>query len=628
MMTREDVIRILFPRTDGLRGRRFVQDTPILPDVWAQYGDFSKSPQAKKELLLGPNAKDDGSTGTLYKELRKRLSEKRGSEKEGPPALGLAYNESHVLAYLTFEELLTVALPLSVWWKRNVAGHHLDLKRLATLPEERDFVKLLLLAAHQDKEWGWPEDVLDLIRIAGAVALSEKPPDFKEAGEDELQDYFRRCVEALIPIVKGIPGPSMESEGAPALLWDVYTNRRTEGAVVRSRTSVKADAACLLFSIKAAGLRWAVIDSGIDATHPAFAKAAKKDAAASNAGEAAQETLDEGAKREKVLKQSRILRTLDFTRLAKFMANDPADLPEVPHLSEDARNEILSDLDKRLQSGSSIDWKQLEPLLEIKHDKTYTFPQHHHGTHVAGIIAGACRKGNKEDGEFAVLGICPDLELYDFRVIGADGSGDEFSILASLQYVRFLNQGREKLVVHGVNMSLSMLHKVDSFACGATPVCDECTRVVANRVVVVAAAGNKGFTDGIYHHCSITDPGNAEAVITVGATHRTSPHRYGVSYFSSRGPTGDGRLKPDLVAPGEKIESSVLEGMQATLDGTSMAAPHVSGAAALLMARNREFVGDPARIKEILCRTATDLGRERYFQGAGMLDILRALQSV
>jgi serine protease AprX len=59
-----------------------------------------------------------------------------------------------------------------------------------------------------------------------------------------------------------------------------------------------------------------------------------------------------------------------------------------------------------------------------------------------------------------------------------------------------------------------------------------------------------------------------------------------------------------------------------------MAAPHVSGVAALLMARHNELVGQPARIKQILRDTATDLGRERYFQGAGMLDALRALQSV
>jgi hypothetical protein len=59
-----------------------------------------------------------------------------------------------------------------------------------------------------------------------------------------------------------------------------------------------------------------------------------------------------------------------------------------------------------------------------------------------------------------------------------------------------------------------------------------------------------------------------------------------------------------------------------------MAAPHVSGAAALILARHRELIGQPGRIKEILCESATDLGREHYFQGAGLVDILRALQAV
>jgi subtilisin family serine protease len=102
---------------------------------------------------------------------------------------------------------------------------------------------------------------------------------------------------------------------------------------------------------------------------------------------------------------------------------------------------------------------------------------------------------------------------------------------------------------------------------------------------------------------------------------------YGVSYFSSRGPTGDGRLKPDIVAPGERVQSTVLDKQWRELDGTSMAAPHVSGAAAMLMARYPELIGKPDRIKQILCETATDLGRERNFQGHGMLDVLRALQS-
>jgi subtilisin family serine protease len=87
-------------------------------------------------------------------------------------------------------------------------------------------------------------------------------------------------------------------------------------------------------------------------------------------------------------------------------------------------------------------------------------------------------------------------------------------------------------------------------------------------------------------------------------------------------------VKPDLVAPGEKIKGPTPGSGVSSKDGTSMAAPHVSGAAALLMARHRELMGEPGRIKKILCGTATDLGRERYFQGTGLLDVLRAIQSV
>jgi len=207
---------------------------------------------------------------------------------------------------------------------------------------------------------------------------------------------------------------------------------------------------------------------------------------------------------------------------------------------------------------------------------------------------------------------------------------------AVMDRIRHLNDMTDYMAIHGANLSLSIPHDVRNYACGRTPICLECERLVESGVVVVAAAGNYGYqsfqtTEGSYDGYAaftVTDPGNAEGVLTVGSTHRSAPHTFGVSYFSSRGPTGDGRAKPDLVAPGERIRGPVQTQDWGDLDGTSMAAPHVSGAAAMLMARYEELIGQPRRVKEILCKSATDLGRERSFQGHGMLDVLRAFQSI
>jgi subtilisin family serine protease len=128
------------------------------------------------------------------------------------------------------------------------------------------------------------------------------------------------------------------------------------------------------------------------------------------------------------------------------------------------------------------------------------------------------------------------------------------------------------------------------------------------------------------------------------------PHVYGVSYFSSKGPTGDGRLKPDLVAPGEKIiscqaggsvpapgggsvgaaevRSNAVTARYKEDSGTSMAAPHVSGVIAAFLSIRNEFIGRPDRVKEIFLKTATDLRRDHYFQGKGLVDLMRAIQSV
>ena len=91
--------------------------------------------------------------------------------------------------------------------------------------------------------------------------------------------------------------------------------------------------------------------------------------------------------------------------------------------------------------------------------------------------------------------------------------------------------------------------------------CIACDKLVADGLVVVASAGNSGYDDSRgtttlgsgFQMMSISDPGNADDVIPVGATHRTDPYRYGPISRSARGPTAEGRNKPDLLAPGDRV---------------------------------------------------------------------------
>jgi subtilisin family serine protease len=442
-------------------------------------------------------------------------------------------------------------------------------------------------------------------------------------------------INAFAKLFDNLPKVAPDAAGT---LWSISLNRPASTSVWQSRLTVKADAAARLFDSKTSGIRWAILDTGIDAKHPAFRR---RDAD----GKALKFTAD----KEDGLK-SRVLKTYDFLRIKKLL-NPFEDFPVVGTAAADINprevQQVREELRISLLRGRAIDWDLLEPFLRIPHTaKGYKAPKvDSHGTHVAGILAANWPEAKSTPLKEALVGMCPQLELYDLRVLPDDPNdpdqerqtADEFTIIAALQFVRHMNANKDLMVIHGVNLSLSVPHDVANYACGRTPVCQECERVVNNGVIVVTAAGNRGFNKlrdaergavGDYRYISITDPGNAEAVITVGSTHRIMPHNYGVSYFSSRGPTGDGRTKPDLIAPGERIDSCSLHDSYETMDGTSMAAPHASGAAALLLGRHRELIGQPQRVKEILCNTATDLGREPRFQGRGMVDVLRALQSI
>ncbi len=629
-LLREDVMAVMWPPRANVRGRRFTQDTPITPDVWYE---FAAQPGKRQEVLLTPNRRS--SVEKLAMAVRYGLID------DGEANPKVIYNQSHVLAKVTLEQLVRDIMPLSDWWVREIGDDATPVfDSLTQLRREKDLAELMLNPAElkgEKRTRPYSEDVLHMVRIVGSLALGRRMPPLDSG---ELAQYFADALDALgllygrnYPVVwkrryanlvaQGLIVPGHPIRGP---LFKVFINRHAESAVYYGGPTIKADAANQVFQISCAGLRWAVVDSGVDATHVAF-----------------------GAGKEKDPAKSRISRTYDFTRLKPLLFNDieQGELDEIVKQSSLTLADFqakVGELQGRLAHGRLFDWELLEGLIRIRHDQaSYRAPKNEHGTHVTGILAANWQKSEQPsrnaesmatDEAVDLIGICPDIRIYDLRVFDAEGNGDEFAILAALQFIRYLNANKDNVVVHGVNMSFSLKHTVDSYACGATPVCEECTRLSASGVVVVAAAGNRGFDKnagdgfGNYQAISITDPGNCEDAITVGATHRQLPHKYGVSYFSSRGPTGDGRTKPDLVAPGEKIVSTIPGDQQASLDGTSMAAPYVSGAAALLMARHKELVGQPRKVKEILCKTATDLGRERSFQGNGLVDILRALQSV
>jgi len=280
-----------------------------------------------------------------------------------------------------------------------------------------------------------------------------------------------------------------------------------------------------------------------------------------------------------------------------------------------------------------------------------------HGSHVAGIISGrvlpkaepykaATFVAEQDEPQIIDLPACPSgiaplTSLINVKVLDDDGTGSASNAILALEYLRKLNQNSRSIRVDGANLSLGYPFDPKWYGCGHSPLCDEVERAIDSGLVIVISCGNSGYGSikldtgeavPVSIGQSITDPANAQNAIAVGSVHKSNPHTYGVSYFSSKGPTGDGRPKPDLVAPGEKIISCSInldKGYEyEERSGTSMAAPHVSGAVAAFLSVHPEFRGQPNKIKEMFQKSANDLGRSVNFQGAGLIDLMRAIMSV
>ncbi|MFB7288286.1 S8 family peptidase [Actinacidiphila glaucinigra] len=236
-----------------------------------------------------------------------------------------------------------------------------------------------------------------------------------------------------------------------------------------------------------------------------------------------------------------------------------------------------------------------------------------HGTHVASITAGT---GAKSGGMYK--GVAPGARLLNGKVLGDSGSGSMSQIIAGMEWAV-----AEKADV--VNLSLGTYDSPE-----IDPAEAAVNRLSAESgALFVIAAGNNGEQGA----GTVGSPGSADAALTVGAVDKQDR----LASFSSTGPrVGDGGIKPDLTAPGVAIGAAaahdsylstvapaVADGYIA-LNGTSMATPHVAGAAAILVQQHPDWSGDD--IKDALVSSTTSGGYTPFEQGSGRVDLRKAIK--
>ncbi|MFG2644944.1 S8 family serine peptidase [Streptomyces sp. NPDC048370] len=233
-----------------------------------------------------------------------------------------------------------------------------------------------------------------------------------------------------------------------------------------------------------------------------------------------------------------------------------------------------------------------------------------HGTHVAGTIVGSGAASGGDE-----KGVAPGADLYVGKVLGGpEGSGQDSWVMAGMQWAA--ESGADV-----VNMSLGDSYPTD----GSDPMSQTVDALSAQYgTLFVIAAGNSGPE-------SISAPGAAASALTVAATDKQDR----LASFSSTGPLAhSGGMKPDIAAPGVDITAARSqemtgggEGLYRTISGTSMATPHVAGAAAILAQQHPDWTG--AQLKEHLMSTAKGLegGYSPYEVGTGRLDVAAAVRS-
>jgi hypothetical protein len=227
-----------------------------------------------------------------------------------------------------------------------------------------------------------------------------------------------------------------------------------------------------------------------------------------------------------------------------------------------------------------------------------------HGTHVAGIIA-ANGPGLK--------GVAPDALIYAYKIFDSFGYSYNSWLIAAIE--RTVDPDQNPLTDDALDVVNISLGGPDKDYLN-NPVVTAVENAIASGVTFVIAAGNDaGFN-------SIGYIALAPHAITVGATDNQDV----TAYFSSKGPTSyNYYLKPEVSAPGLDIYSTFLQNSYITMSGTSMSTPHVTGAVALLLEKHPDWT--PEMIKSVLMQSAKKSAENIFAQGAGRIDVLKAIQT-
>jgi len=245
--------------------------------------------------------------------------------------------------------------------------------------------------------------------------------------------------------------------------------------------------------------------------------------------------------------------------------------------------------------------------------KTEPYDDNGHGTHCAGDVAS-----NGETSGGLNVAPAPDASLVGVKVLSGSGSGSFSGIIEGLQWV-LENKDKFNPPIKVISMSLGAKA---TMASDDDPVCQAVEAAKKAGIAVLIAAGNSGPTSK-----TIGSPGIEPSIITIGAfDDRGTVDRADdkLAYFSSKGPTIDGEIKPDLVSPGYNIKSLKPGGGYVSLSGTSMATPIAAGVVAAMLEANPKLT--PDEVKDILMKTAEDRGLDPNSQGAGYIDSEKALE--